>query len=272
MDNYNEILDAARLVAENQFYLAESLLRGIPPRSAGRHPAGDTTPTVEASLKNVADLIRDEVGIDYSVDYLRTMRNVAAWASANQGGNPPSFRWVTSSTWDAHYKAFRKGITWDEFAAGTRAQPVGWAVPEEDRREAIRAQAEEDGTGPAKAVDIASNTKAMQAAIKADPKTAEAARKALETHDKNRHDKIVREHGGDPDMPMDDLGIDRAAVECRRLIAAINATAADVRGLHRRSEPGQWVAFQAALAQAAEGLNLSIQGIKVPDSLEGIEL
>jgi hypothetical protein len=45
--------------------------------------------------------------------------------------------------------------------------------------EAIQTQAALDGTGASKAVDIAKNTKAMAAAIKASPKVAEAAAGAL---------------------------------------------------------------------------------------------
>lgn len=46
-------------------------------------------------------------------------------------------------------------------------------------REAIYAQAEDDGVGRVKAVDIAKNTGAMEAAIKASPRVAEAAVRAL---------------------------------------------------------------------------------------------
>lgn len=46
-------------------------------------------------------------------------------------------------------------------------------------RDAIRAQAEADGTGPAKALDIAKNKPAMEAAIVASPAVAAAAERAL---------------------------------------------------------------------------------------------
>jgi len=48
-----------------------------------------------------------------------------------------------------------------------------------ERREALVAQAEADGTGASKVLDIASNPKAMAAAIKADPDVANAAMNAL---------------------------------------------------------------------------------------------
>lgn len=58
-----------------------------------------------------------------------------------------------------------------------------WYPPQLDHQhedaEAIQAQASLDGTGASKAVDIAKNTKAMAAAIKASPKVAEAAASAL---------------------------------------------------------------------------------------------
>lgn len=57
----------------------------------------------------------------------------------------------------------------------------GWAVKDPGRRDAIREQAELDGVGASKALDVASNPKAMAAAIKADPKVAAAARDALDT-------------------------------------------------------------------------------------------
>ena len=47
------------------------------------------------------------------------------------------------------------------------------------RAAAIQAQAQADGVGASKAVDIASNPRAMAAAIKADPATAKAAADAL---------------------------------------------------------------------------------------------
>jgi len=49
----------------------------------------------------------------------------------------------------------------------------------QQRVEGIKAQAEQDGSGASKAVDIASNLKALGTAIKGDPATARAARKAL---------------------------------------------------------------------------------------------
>lgn len=48
-----------------------------------------------------------------------------------------------------------------------------------ERRDALVAQAQQDGTGQAKVLDIAQNPKAMAAAIKADPQVADAAAKAL---------------------------------------------------------------------------------------------
>lgn len=154
----------------------------------------------------------------------------------------------------------------------TSTDRVGWGVAEEDRREAIRVQAEADGTGPAKAVDIASNTKAMAAAIKADPKTAEAARVALNAHDEQRRDKAIRDHRGNPDIKADDGGLDKLGIEANRIITSIRVLAADVRSLHRRAELDQWPDLADKISVAVEDLALSAKGVTVPDSLEGVEL
>lgn len=64
-------------------------------------------------------------------------------------------------------------------------------------RDAITEQAGIDGTGKAKAVDIAKNTKAMAAAIKASPRVAAAARAALEA----RGDAAEEAEAADPRPP-----------------------------------------------------------------------
>lgn len=104
------------------------------------------------------------------------------------------------------------------------------------------------------------------------PAVSRATQAAIDRRHQEKFDQTIRDAGGNPDLPKDDLGIDRAGIEANRIVAGIKALAADVRGLQRRSEPDQWARYQPALAQAAEGLTLSIQGILVPDSLEGIEL
>lgn len=58
------------------------------------------------------------------------------------------------------------------------------------RRDAIIAQAEADGTGASKALDIASNPKAMMAAIKADPNTEIVAKQALNEAALARHERL----------------------------------------------------------------------------------
>lgn len=80
-------------------------------------------------------------------------------------------------------------------------------------REAIEAQAREDGTGASKAVDIAKNTKAMAAAIKASPRVAEAAREALRDR--------VHPAGTTPDKPAPAPGGDVRETPAHRLRSAI---------------------------------------------------
>jgi hypothetical protein len=58
-----------------------------------------------------------------------------------------------------------------------------------DDKDAIKEQAETDGTGASKALDIAKNLKAMAAAIKASPKVAAAAEAAITDAAKGRLDK-----------------------------------------------------------------------------------
>ena len=257
-------VDAAfDIAADNQFAIAESLLRDIPPRPQGRTPDG--TPTIEDALVEASDHAKAR-GLDYEPRTLADMRKVAKWASNGRSGAPISW---ADTTWKAHVEAYRKGISWDDFATGARAKPVGWAVPEEERREAIRDQAKADGTGPAKAVDIASNTKAMAAAIKADPKTAEAARAALDEHDRTKHDKAVRKAGGNPDFPLDAPG-DGIGIELASYAARMLVLIDDAERVLRRAETDEQPRYRAMFDKAAIRLTALAYG-KVPDSLEGIE-
>src|SRR5215831_9768775 len=56
-----------------------------------------------------------------------------------------------------------------------------------ERREALETQAEADGTGKTKVLDIAQNPKAMASAIKADPEIAKAAHLALQNRFNRDH-------------------------------------------------------------------------------------
>src|SRR5262245_10502895 len=81
-------------------------------------------------------------------------------------------------------------------------------VVDEDRREALKRQAAEDGVGQSKVLDIASNPKAMAAAIAADPAVASAARQALtrapDSREWQRLNRRQREHPTTPSTPLDD--------------------------------------------------------------------
>ena len=142
-----------------------------------------------------------------------------------------------------------------------------------ERRERLLGAGTEAGMkSGAKVVDIAANPKSLALAIKADPETARAAAAALEEAKRESLREAVIGAGGNPDMPMDDLGIDRVAVEAGRLQAGIRAIAADLRRLHLRAEPDQWARIQAGLAPDVENLSASLLGVVVPDSLAGVEL
>lgn len=66
------------------------------------------------------------------------------------------------------------------------------------RKDQLRAQAEEDGVGASKVLDVAKNRAALAAAIKADPAVMQAARDALRAADRNhqaRQEGYFAEHG-----------------------------------------------------------------------------
>jgi len=99
----------------------------------------------------------------------------AAWLAAVEAGiaklvKPGQTVELPDAPWSNYY---------DSIAADTRYQSI-------EAKDAIRQQAEEDGVGATKALDIAKNKKAMAAAIKADPKVAHAAAAALMKNKKGR--------------------------------------------------------------------------------------
>lgn len=95
---------------------------------------------------------------------------------------------------------------------------------------AIAAKALEGGTGPAKAVDIAKNTKAMMAAIEASPKVARAAAEALGRRQATNSTPYPR---ATPVPVHDDQAGDEArmdvAAEVDRLHAAVQLLAGRIR-------------------------------------------
>jgi hypothetical protein len=119
-------------------------------RSTSAKTSTDLTPTAFAEL-GIAGL--------RSKDTVR--RYVEAW---NQSGLP---RPVPGDTVELPNIEFPSN------------QDAGRNVRDEGRKKAIRDQAKADGTGASKAINVASNPKAMAAAIKADPQTAKAAVEAL---------------------------------------------------------------------------------------------
>jgi hypothetical protein len=119
----------------------------------------------------------------------RILRYVDAWAQAAKQRLVASANTLSPSDWnDADH--IPEGYEWNDFYDASSANGrhvVG------TRREALLAQAAEDGVGPGNVLNIASNPKAMEAAIVADPRLANAAANALA-----RREAIPDRFGGRP--------------------------------------------------------------------------
>lgn len=125
---------------------------------------GDRRSPEAINGRNAIDLLSPELYADLGIVGLRSHHTVLVYARAWLDRFPrpepgeqietPDLDWPPTTGEDSWYS----GI---------------------DDKEAIKAQADEDGTGKAKALDIAKNTKAMGAAIKGSLKVAEAAATAL---------------------------------------------------------------------------------------------
>lgn len=110
---------------------------------------------------------------------------------------------------------------------------VARGVKEPDRRAAIIAQAEADGVGPSKALDIASNPKAMAAAIKADAKVASYAMAALDQRRRDSEsDRVLPLHKPDTerDAHRDALKLISTLRKVHKHFVDVVALAQNVRG------------------------------------------
>lgn len=133
--------------------------------SVARLKQGQKLPT--GSIKATAEGFAASAGTGTA----RVLRYLDAWdAAAERGYCAPSRDLLPEHA----SSAIEPDVPWGTVYRSNVGQNVT-----EDRKDAIRVQAQQDGTGASKAMDIASNPKALAAAIKADPATAEAARKAL---------------------------------------------------------------------------------------------
>lgn len=153
-----EVADAAVLsgwalagYVASQVYLAEG--RGGDPATNARNSIGQLTPT-QFAAKGLRGL--------RSKDTVRLYAE--RWRDAI--GDPPQPGQVLDLV----------DLDWPPVPTGIGKSQSGES---QTRAAAIQAQAQADGVGASKAVDIASNPKAMAAAIKADPATARAAADAL---------------------------------------------------------------------------------------------
>lgn len=117
----------------------------------------------------------------------RVLRYLTAWQQAAQRG------WVTDADLltpaDAHHTA-DPDRPW---ASVYEAQSPRLTDPA--RREALSRSAETDQVGLSKVLNIASNPKAMAAAIKGDPEVAQAARQALDQRYADAPKPIEPSHG-----------------------------------------------------------------------------
>lgn len=167
---YPKIVSGARAVGDDKKRLAEALATEIPPAKRGPKPEGEQT--VEQHLKDAAAEIEAETGEAYPWKMLEHYRLVALWVSPGPGGN---FPWAPVG-WTAHREAYERGDSFAEFAANPAKVTGnnGLMVKDPGRRDALIAQAEADGVGKSKVLDVASNPKAVLVAIKADPTLAAA--------------------------------------------------------------------------------------------------
>jgi hypothetical protein len=120
----------------------------------------------------------------------RVLRYLTAWEKAADAGYVPHAASLTPGT-ELDLDAEKMPGVWESFF---RSQPNS------ARNDRLREQAELDGAGPAVTIAIASNPKAVAAAIKADSNTREAAAAALSSW-RADHDHQVSER---PE-PLSDL-------------------------------------------------------------------
>jgi hypothetical protein len=107
----------------------------------------------------------------------RVLRYLRAWDAAAEADKVPRSADLTPGT-ELDLDVGKLGA-WSEFYPPVAERPTS----EPERRTAIVEQAEADGSGVAKTIDITQNQKALASAIKADPKTADTARQALRQFD-----------------------------------------------------------------------------------------
>lgn len=146
-------------------------------------------PSVERSFHAHSKTSAREFATEAKTSHPRVLRFLDAWDAAAAAGwcvhsddlTPADA--TTTAEPDVPWKARNEqGATIKAGGLYDSRTGLAGSKPESDsgkRADVIRKQAEQDGTGPSKAIDIASNPKALAAAIKADPATAEAAAKAL---------------------------------------------------------------------------------------------
>jgi hypothetical protein len=127
----------------------------------------------------------------------RVLRYLAAWdKAAAEGLVPPSADLAPSLVRDIELPEGPISKFYPADESGMRL----FGPDRENRQQAIREQARLDGVGESKAVNIASNTKAMATAIKADPVAAEAARTALAQRPAEERAQHVRQNLADPEI------------------------------------------------------------------------
>lgn len=125
-------------------------------------------------------------------------------------------------------------------------------------REALTVQAAVDGVGPSKVLDVASNPKAIAAAIKASPAVAAEARRAI--RDRDRIERMTDEAhvaaaAGDVGRRLGKaLGCDEATSHLHQATAEV-AAAGQERELHGLTNPEEWAEALDVLRRYVDALS-----------------
>jgi hypothetical protein len=170
---------------------------------------------------------------------------------------------------DAWYEA---GMPTPEFGKMCDLPDLDWPpdleapgrnIGDQDRRDAITREAQSMGTGASKALDIASNPKAMAAAIRGDDKVAEAAETAL-------LDRILVAGGASPTRSRQSVGepeprwnklTRRIELDLVEVVGAISEMRADGK---RRQADRAATRLREVLAKGIADLE------EIPDTVEGL--
>ena len=137
------------------------------------------------------------------------------------------------------------------------------------------AKADKLGISPSAARIVNSSSKALATAIKADPKTARAAKAAIREVETAEAEEALRDRGIEPDLGPKQVtpdGMD-LFVEAQRIASRLQGYRNDVKALMTRAEPDQRPGLIKVLADEyiKMGMLLSSYG-GVPDDISALEV